>query len=233
MEEQYWQEWIEQYLFGSISPENKSRLEQLMATDPAIADEVRQSREAFSVLQFERNRLLKQKLKEIDNEKPKRFGFLPVWIMPLVVVLMLLTSGWYWVSSFYSPSSVALRFFETGQHIGPSLIPNAEAAEHWKMGIDAFRKKEYEKAIQLFTTTLSVSQSQAEYETKWNILLAHLAKEGATIQWEEMAKAFSTEAPEPWSSKSRQLIRLFNSPLYNLFFTGIHTPLSSLKPKII
>src|SRR6187397_2898059 len=112
MEEPVLLEWIDQYLLGTISPEHKAELERMMTADPEVAELVKESKEAFKVLQSERNRLLREKLRAIDKDENLRSLFLPKWILMLLLCLVILVGGWYWAAQYYSNQAIAMRYFK-------------------------------------------------------------------------------------------------------------------------
>mgnify|MGYP003401826928 CR=1 FL=1 len=58
---------IDQYLLGTISLEDRSKLEQLMLSDPSVSKLVRESEAAFKVLQHEKKTPAKGKTPRIGQ----------------------------------------------------------------------------------------------------------------------------------------------------------------------
>ncbi len=233
MEEKYLAELIDQYLLGKISPEDKSHLEQLMASDPQIADMVSESRQAFKVLRSERNRQLREKLRKIDEEEPRQSGFLPKWIFSLLLMMVVVIGCWYWVSDFYSPASIARRYFEESPMPGTRLFPQVDLENTWLRANEAFINAKYEKAIILYASWSEEADSINANDGQWNLLLAQLALRGPTTSWKMTIKAFAEAAPEPQASKARKMLRLLDSSFYKTFFIRIPENLSVLKPRLI
>lgn len=63
MKEHNLNDWIDQYLLGTIDPEHKAQLEQLMARDAVVAERVRDSQVAFEAIRLVRNRHLREKIR--------------------------------------------------------------------------------------------------------------------------------------------------------------------------
>src|SRR6187431_88835 len=138
MEEQVLLEWIDRYLMGTISAEHKAELERMMASDPDVAELVKDSQEAFKVLQSERNRLLREKLKAIDKDESKRSVFLPKWIFMMLLCLVMLVGGWYWAVQYYSNQSIAMRYFKMNAITEEETLLSPEMKTTWEKANDAF-----------------------------------------------------------------------------------------------
>ena len=60
---------IDQYLLGTISPEDRAKLEQLILSDPSVSKQVRESEATYKVLQHEKNHRQKEKLRGLDRDE--------------------------------------------------------------------------------------------------------------------------------------------------------------------
>jgi hypothetical protein len=226
-------ELIDQYLLGTISPKDKLDLEQLMASDPIVAEQVKESQEAFKVIQHERNRILKEKLKEIDKDNPKKSALFPRLVLTVVICFVAILFFVLLVSGYNNPSSIAQRYFENKPmpEVGISSRPDLE--ETWSKANEAFLKKEYEKAMLLYASWIEEAGEAEVYIAEWNFLLAQLGLQGSTIAWKSTFTSFLNGAPEPWKSKGNELLKLVGSGPYGLFFHGLKSNLSALKPRLI
>lgn len=233
MDEQTLLELIDQYLLDTISPKDKFELEQLIASDPKVAEKVKESQEAFKVILHERNRILKEKLKEIDQETPKKMVLFPKWALTGVICVFAILLYVLWVSRYYNPSSIAQRYFENQPMPEAGISSRPDLAETWKKANEAFRRKEYEKAIPLYASWIEETGEAETYVAEWNILLARLALEGSTAAWKNAFTSFLTRAPEPWKSKGNQIVKLVRSGRYSLFIHVLKSNLSALKPRLI
>ena len=226
-------ELIDQYLLGTISPKDKLDLEQLMASDPIIAEKVKESQEAFKVIQHERNRILKEKLKEIDKETPKQSSIFPRWLLTMLICLVAILIYVLWVSGHYNPSSIAHRYFENEPMPETANSVRQDSEETWRQANEAFLRKDYEKATLLYASWIDEAGDSEVYLAEWNIHLAQLALQGPTPNWKSTFTAFLKGAPEPWKSKGDSIIKLVQSGPYRFFFHGLKTNLSALKPRLI
>lgn len=233
MEEHKLQELIDQYPMGTLSAEDKAYLEQLIQSDPEVASRVRESQYAHKILLAAKHRQLREKLREIDRHDRRRSGFLPRWIVLLLFFVMALICFWYWATLFYGHACLARRYFEKTATSMAWPVESQQPVQIWMVANNAFRKKEYENAIQLYTSWLSEPENQGAYMARWNILLAQLAQEGPTATWKESMESFIQEAPESLNSRAQKLLTLLDSSLYGFFFYRLQANLSPLKPPLI
>ena len=233
MEEPELLEWIDQYLMGTISPVRKKELEELMASDPGVAELVRDSKEAFKVLQSERNRLLREKLRAIDKDENHRSVFLPKWIFMILLCLVTLVGGWYWASQYYSNQAIAMRYFNMTSTIEEVISLSPEMKTTWEQANNAFRKEEYDLAFNLYNTFIEADGHALANHARWNILLTDLVMHGQTDEWKKALATFTFEAPPPFDDKASELTSLLNSRWYKLVAHFTQVDITGLKPRLI
>lgn len=233
MEEPELLEWIDQYLMGTISPVRKKELEELMASDPGVAELVRDSKEAFKVLQSEHNRLLREKLRAIDKDENQRSVFLPKWILMMLLCLVILVGGWYWASQYYSNQAIAIRYFKMTSTIEEGVSLSPEMKTTWEQANNAFNKEEYDLAFNLYNSFIETDDHPLANHARWNILLTDLVMHGQTDQWKKGLAAFAIEAPPLFNASAKELSALLQSRWYKVVAHFTQVDITGLKPRLI
>jgi len=216
---------IDQYLLGTISPDDRSQLEKLILSDPAVRTLVRESEE--------KNRRLKEKLRGLDKDELMRQGFFSKRIGLLTILLLVGIAGLYVLAGYYTHESIALRNIETNPSRDNNAAYAAEDVAAWATAKNAFLARDFDSAIQHYITLSEHSESSWANDAKWNILLAQLAIEGPTPNWKMSLDTFTKSAPEPLRSKALKLSGLLDSFIYRLFQKQLRDKFSSLKPRLI
>lgn len=224
---------IDQYLLGTISPEDRSKLEQLILSDPSVSKQVRESEATYKVLQHEKNRRLKEKLRGLDRDELMHQGFFLRPIGWLTIMLLAVVGGVYLLAGYFSHPSIALRNVESYPTENTSAAEVPEDVAVWVKAQRAFLARDFESAIQYYLTLSEHPEESKAYVAKWNILLAQLALEGPTPTWKMSLDTFTKSAPEPLRSKAIRLSGLLDSFTYRLFQKQLRDRFSSLKPRLI
>ena len=224
---------IDQYLMGSIRPEDKADLERMMASDPEIAELVKESREAFEVLQSERNRLLREKLRELDRNATRRSGFLSKWIVLVLLSLVVAGGCWYWATYYFSNKAIAVRYFKVPFDPEEELLLSGDSKAIWEEANEAFNSEDYGRAFNLYQSFLDKGDHAVAFHARWNILLTDLAIHGPTESWRKALASFAWEAPAPFGSRAQELSRFLNSIRYKVIASCTQTNIAGLKPRFI
>ena len=224
---------IDDYLLGNILPADKARLEQRMATDPEFAALVRDSRLAFKAIQLERNRLLKEKLKEldkVDDAKPhstsRKTGLFFALIGIILLFILLLTA-------YEHPSCIAKRNLIDAGETHFSRQPDQQTIEAWSLASAAFLEGDYEKSIRDFVALAGEKETPWHYTSRWNVLMVQLAAEGPDPAWLQALEAYAEVAPAPLSTKAKSLKRKLGSRFYRILFSPMQEKFSAIKPRLI
>ncbi|MBP7239050.1 MAG: hypothetical protein KBA14_02415 [Saprospiraceae bacterium] len=233
MEDPVLLEWIDQYLMGSIRPEDKTELERMMASDPEIAEMVEESRKTFNVLRAARNHQLREKLKALDKDDLLRSGFLPHWIIVMICILVIMGGSWCWGSYYFSNKAIAVRYFKLTYQPEKQIALQGEMKKIWEEANSAFSKEDYGQAYNLYNSILESTEQSVQYSARWNLLLSDLALHGQTVDWKEALETFAWEAPEPSGYKAQELSRLLHSGWYKIMVFLTQTDISGLKPRLI
>lgn len=231
MEEQTLSNWIDQYLLGTISPEDRKQLEALMAADPTVAELVNDSKEAYKALIHARHLQLREKLRKLDKDDMKQSGFAPKWFGWFAFLILLLLLYVYMTFIYFNPSAIARRYF---------IYPDSSVASSTSTALqetldkakEAFLSRDYQTAIVLFESMAPPDAAQNAYN-RWHILLSQLALEGPTANWKAAMDLFIRNAPEPYVSKGNQITTLLDSWMYRFFYVRMRDNLSVIKPKLI
>jgi hypothetical protein len=224
---------IDQYLLGTISPEDRSQLEQLILSDPSVNTLVRESEAAFKVLQHEKKRRLKEKLQELDKDELLQQGFFSKPMGWLTILLLVVIGGIYLLAGYFTHASIALRNFEPYSGRNTHAADNSADIALWAQAQNAFLAKDFNAAIQHYIVLSKHPDESIASQAKWNILLAQLALEGPSPNWKMSLDTFTMTAPEPLKSKAFRLSDILDSLMYRLFQKQFHDRFSSMKPRLI
>lgn len=224
---------IDQYLLGTISPEDRSKLEQLILSDPSVSKLVRESEATYKVLQHEKNRRLKEKLRGLDRDELMHQGFFLRPIGWLTIMLLAVVGGVYLLAGYFSHPSIALRNFESYPKGSNDAAYGREDVAAWDEAQNAFLARDFDNAIKHYISLSEYPEESRKYVAKWNILLAQLALEGPTPTWKMSLDTFTKSAPEPLRSKAIRMSGLLDSFTYRLFQKQLRDRFSSLKPRLI
>ena len=225
---------VDSYLLGRISPENKKLLHEMMEADPAFAREIKESEEAFRILQLARQRELRQKLLTWDALSALRNGRKKKGLLILLVMILLCFSSWCWMTYYFSPVHLAKQSFNSLQNVYHPLLESPLIKAKWNAGTKAFNNEDFENAMLIFMSLTENNDSSMKYYCDWNILLCRLALDGPTPGWEEDVIAFLKRAPGPIQLSAEHLLKTIRSPLYTrLYRSLLKKGVSSVKPKII
>lgn len=226
-------EWIDQYLMGTIRPEDKTELERMMASDPEIAEMVEESRKAFNVLRAARNHQLREKLKALDKDDLHRSGFLPHWIVVVICMVVIIGGSWCLASYYFSNKSIASRYFKMTYQPEKEIVFGGEMKMIWEGAHKAFTSEDYGNASNLYHSILESNEPSVQYWARWNLLLSDLALHGQTADWHRDLETFAREAPAPFDNKAQALSRLLHSGWYKTIVILTQTDISGLKPRLI
>jgi hypothetical protein len=103
----------------------------------------------------------------------------------------------------------------------------------WQKADEAFKKGEFQSAIQQYAILSESSILSQSAIAKWNILLAQLALEGPGDNWKIGLENYQKTAPEALSMKAKQLQHVLASGYYRFFSFRIRENLSPIKPRLI
>jgi curved DNA-binding protein CbpA len=224
---------IDQYLMGTISPQDKANLEQLMATDPSVAELFKENQLAFNAIQLEQNRRLKDKLRALDKDDLTRQGFFSSRSGKLTFVLVTLFIFYYMASAYYSVESIAGRNLERYITSDDSAKDLSETEMAWKEAEGAFLMKEYPTALLRYKSLAEIQENESSQIIRWNILMTRLALEGSTPSWKQDLETFARETSGDLGTKASRLSR-FLGTVYGRFFTkSFQENFSSIKPRLI
>lgn len=233
MEEFLLNDLIDQFLQGTISPEDHQKLQQLMTSDPAVRRMVEDSQLAYKALELERRKQLKTKLKALDGMASGSGKPFPKWLRIGILLLGACLFYWYMASVYFSPESIAERNYISYQELNRQFEVIHPQDLVWQKADEAFKKGDYQNAIQQFailSESINPSQSAA---AKWNILLAQFAMQGPSSNWKISLESFERSAPEVLSEKARELIKCLESGYYRFFMFRLQDNFSTIKPRLI
>lgn len=221
---------IDEYLLGTIAPEQKAQLENQIATDPAVAQLVRESRLAFDAIRVARDQQRRVMLKKLDADssgRPDKKRFL-LRLIGSTGMLMLV----FWLIWHFAPAQLANRYLEHDAQMTFLMAPEQQTA--WEQAFLFFEKKEYEKATSVFRALAENENDQLSAAASWNSMMCALALHGVIPDWEKEMKISSEFAQKPYHIKADRLFRTIDFPGYRWFYSRVLRQGASLiKPSII
>ncbi len=233
MEDHALSDLIDQYLLGTISPEDDQQLQQLISSDPKVEKLVEESKLAYKALEIVRRQQLKAKLKVLD-ENSSTLGFTFSKWLGLVILLLAGCFFYLYMSSYYfSPDTIARRYYVPFQDKSKVIQATNAQLILWAQADDAFQKGEYQKSILRFATLAENSDPAQASLAQWNLLVTQLAVYGPGPKWKNWLDAFELSAMEPFAQKARDLRSHLDSKSYRFFFFRLQENLSTIKPRLI
>lgn len=233
MKEHNLNDWIDQYLLGTIDPEHKAQLEQLMDQDAVVAERVRDSQVAFEAIRLVRNRDLREKMRKWDLDQPHQQGLILSRAGRIGIVLVGLIVCLYLAGQHFHPSCLAQRNFIDLNSMVTEARPGAGEMSTWRAAEVAFQQGDFEKAILMYISLAESPLSDQQYTARWNLLMAQLAVEGPTADWLTDLEAFVHHAPEPLASGGRRLGEMLRNPVYRWVYASGSSGISQIKPRLI
>jgi hypothetical protein len=230
-EKQQLENLIDAWLLGQLSPEESIVLEQRIADDPEVAAMAAESRLAFEVIKAQHQKLLRQKLKDLDRDNLKHQSLLslPAGIILLTLLFGLLSIAIH--SCIQQPAVLATRYFVRDSAITYAYA--ADSADLWTKAVDQFESGGFEAAIHSFQQLYDEDSSTVRTIAHWNLLMAQLAKDGESEGWKTAMHQFLQGADTIYRIKATQLLKDLDSRWYKIFFSPESRPLESLKPRLI
>lgn len=233
MKEHTLNDWIDQYLLGTIDPEHKAQLEQLIAQDTVVAERVRDSQVAFEAIQLVRNRHLREKMREWDLDPPHQQGLISSRAGRIGICIVGLLVCIYLAGQYFHPSCLAQRNFIDVNSMVTDARPGAGEMSTWKAAEVAFKQGDFEKAILIYSSLAESQLNDQKYTARWNLLMAQLAVEGPSAGWLAGLEAFAHHAPEPLASEGRRLSKTLRNPFYRWVYASGSSGISQIKPRLI
>jgi len=224
-------ELIDAWLLQQLPPEEKARLEHMIANDPVVARMARESQIAFEVLKADQQTRLRKNLKLLDQQDPMSQGFLSGALGKYSLVILLGLVAVIGFTLIRTSSTMATRHFLAQPESCLSASYNHQQA--WRFAAQAYSIKDYETAIRSFAILSEDQEPEIRYTAKWNMLMSQLAKDGVSQGWKVALQQYRNEAPEPYKSMASNLEKKLNSWFFRILVCPGTHPLNGLKPPLI
>jgi hypothetical protein len=234
MENPRYQDWIEDYLLGKLSREEREAFETRRMADPQFAHEVEESRRAFQAIQAARQNQLKTKLALWDQKsnRLKRAGrILFILLAVFIVGTVLISFGYY---QLCQPDQIVKRFSNRTPGVSQTDFTDMHLQRNWEAGIQALEAHRYQLAQEYFYPIASDPTSPLAARAQWYILLTQFGSAGESPEWREDLAAFIASAAPPYRDLAIELQQILTSPFYRLFFLKfLHQFIPSIQPSIM
>ncbi len=224
-------ELIDAWLLQQLPPEEKVRLEHMIANDPAVAQMARESQLAFEVLKADQRSRLRKNLKLLDQQDPRSQGFLTGSFGKYSMVILLALVAVIGFTLFQSSASMAKKHYMAQPE--SCLSASYSHQQTWRFAAQAYSMKDYETAIRSFAILAEDEEPEIRYTAKWNMMMAQLAKDGVSEGWKMALRQYRNEAPEHYKSIDYHVEnKIYYWYLMILVCPG-PIPLGGLKPPLI
>ena len=180
MDAQY-EEWLTKYLEGTLPEEEKRQLEDRLATDPELAEELALLRTIRNAVSYKNNFAEKDAglLKTLRKEGAPHFSKSPKlslvwkrfypWIARAAVFVLLASTFYYFLEPGYGDPFKKYKDYPEAGFISKSTDPALEL--ELKNAQDAINKQDYELAVQIFRAHPKVVNDDPELKLFWGICL--------------------------------------------------------------
>lgn len=236
MEEHTLEELIDDYLSGSISDSDRIRLEFLMATDPAIAREVEQCKEAYRFLQYSNDQRILGQLKkfDLDEKNKKKQSASYKWLIAVLIPAMIIVGVWSWSLFHFNPEEMAMKYFLADP--ASAMMDHSgriHDAGQWKEAHEFFTHKDFRNAWRLFQPFTEDDDKMIANKAEWNTLLCRLALSGATSEWQNDLDSFINTTNGPRKAIAIRLQHETNTIIFRITFFKFSNGLSNIKPRLL
>jgi tetratricopeptide (TPR) repeat protein len=163
-------ELIAQYLSKKLSLDAQKEFDQLMATDAEFAKDVTFQEHLKVVIEKEEQEAVKQQLQSFEAETNRSFNYRRWLIAASVLVLLGVSSFWYFNSSINTDKLYA-EHFEPYRNVVQPIVRGDSKTDLKTKAFTAYEAKNYPEALQYLNEMLSENPDETIAFYKANVLL--------------------------------------------------------------
>lgn len=235
MEQNHHDELIDAFLKKKLTAEDQSRIDFLLATDPAFAETLAESTETYNYLQYLRDQKIRKQLEDFDKKQTnmhKKASYRR-WMVVGVLFIVSFILGWLELVQFCKPENIALRYFEPIEAKPLKSILSAKEITKLELANGLFETGDFENAAGLYQEFTESRANHFQQEANWNILMSYLAMKGPDERWKRAINEFSVPPDHPLSTSKSELLHFLNSHLYRLGTIVSPSAFSAIKPRLM
>ncbi len=222
---------IADYLNDRLPKAERLIFEQHMLADPTFAKSVADTCKAYQFLEHIHYKDLRQKLVNYDLYLDRDRSVKKKWLITLTCALFFSFICFLWIYAHWSATAIASTYV-SGERIQPDQRPPLSTHElGWQLALDAYAKKDFKNAWQLFIPFTSQAGDPHYNDAQWNILLCRLVLEGATSEWKHDFNLFLSY--HHGIDNSLEVKKKINSWLFRVASFPCWTTFSNINPQII
>lgn len=226
-------ELIDAYILNELSAPEQAMIRRRISSDPDFAGSVREHEEMIHYLEGLRDKQIREQLKTYDEEESRRVRPRRRLLFAAVVLSLLSAGFWFFQTTLWEPENIARRQLLPLHEGSANADVSPDTRDLLNNAAEAFDKSDYQEAARIFHHLAQQRHSKFAVESKWNLLICHLAIEGPNERWMEEMRKLTDQAPEPLHTQGLKLIELFSSPFYKIFSIESDSAITALKPRLI
>ncbi|MEH6537037.1 MAG: hypothetical protein V7719_11625 [Psychroserpens sp.] len=191
-------ELIAQYITKNLSHEGQKEFDHLMVTDTEFAKEVTFQDNLKTVIEKEEHDSIKLQLQGFEAEENSTFNYKNWFVAATVVVLLGLSSFWYFNSSI-DTEKLYVENFEPYRNVVQPIVRGETKTDLKTKAFRAYETKNYTEALQYFNQLLKEKPDETIAFYKANVLLKLNKTEEAIIIFKNNLKTpDSLDAKNNW-----------------------------------
>ncbi|WP_456441708.1 tetratricopeptide repeat protein [Psychroserpens sp.] len=163
-------ELIVKHFTQKLSQEEQKEFDLLMASDSNFAKEVAFQKDLKTAIKKEEQDILKKQLQDFEAEKNSAFNYKNWLVAASVVVLLGMSSFWYFNNSI-DPQELYVENFEPYRNVVQPIVRGETKTDLKTKAFTAYETKNYTDALQYFNELLKENPDETIAFYKANVLL--------------------------------------------------------------
>lgn len=191
-------ELIAKHFTQKLSQEEQKEFDRLLATDPKFANEVTFQKDLKIAIKKEEQETLKKQLQDFEAEKNSDFNYKNWLVAASVVVLLGISSFWYFNNST-DPQELYVENFEPYRNVVQPIVRGETKTDLKTKAFTAYETKNYTDALQYFNELLKENPDETIAFYKANVLLElNKTEEAVAILQNNLMVTDSLDAKTNW-----------------------------------
>ena len=192
------EELIAKHFIQKLSQEEQKEFDKLMDADPKFAKEVAFQKDLKTAIKKEEQDTLKKQLQDFEAEKNSAFNYKNWLVAASVVVLLGISSFWYFNNST-DPQELYVENFEPYRNVVQPIVRGETKTDLKTKAFTAYETKNYTDALQYFNELLQENPDETIAFYKANVLLElNKTEEAVAILQNSLMVTDSLDAKSNW-----------------------------------
>lgn len=153
--------YIEAYLLGQLSPEEKAKFEERLSKDNAFKQEVKLYQNLLEGIRDVGRNDLKKELQDLEKEftqiEGQTFNLRPTFLIGVAAAICLILIPLY---IFYTPNSLFDQYFEPYDNFVASVERGETATNPYQQAFQAYENADYAQAIEVFESLTAPQKNE-------------------------------------------------------------------------